>query len=72
MINQETSSEEMPNSCAKLGSKATTRVCCSETVVPARESTAMIAPVGRRDAMLRILGTTPSPDLSGSQRAIAR
>ena len=47
VINQEASSAEIANSSAKLGSSATTRVCCSETVVPARQSTATTAPVAR-------------------------
>ena len=47
VISQEASSEEIASSSAKLGSRATTRVCCSETVVPARQSTPMTAPVER-------------------------
>ena len=34
VTSQEASSAEIANSSAKLGSSATTRVCCSETVVP--------------------------------------
>ena len=37
VINHDALSAEIPNSSAKLGSRATTRVCCSETVVPAGE-----------------------------------
>ncbi len=48
VTSQDTSSVDRPNSCWNPGNRGITMVCWSDTVVPARQSTAMINPIGIR------------------------